>query len=69
MWDFVKKVYLKKKYILAHLNEFNIAGMRLEELVHLVKEKDFVFLKMKIENNGEKQGDSPNPNPVCYLAK
>jgi len=52
-----------------HLYEFNIADLRIEELVQLITEKDFMFLKMKIENNGDKQGESPNPYPLSYLTK
>ena len=55
--------------ILEHLYEFNIADLRIEELVQLITEKDFMFLKMKIENNGDKQGESPNPYPLSYLTK
>ena len=55
--------------ISAHLSEFNISQMRSSELVQLVREKDFVFLKMKIENNGDRHGESPNPNPLYYLTK
>ena len=56
-------------FILEHLYEFNIADLRIEELVQLITEKDFMFLKMKIENNGDKQGESPNPYPLSYLTK
>ena len=60
---------LLSTFILEHLYEFNIADLRIEELVQLITEKDFMFLKMKIENNGDKQGESPNPYPLSYLTK